>query len=72
MELAKNQTQDSIRTYLREIGRVPLLTREQEIAYGTQVQQAMLLQQAKEALAKKLGREPILSEWAEHSGLSEQ
>ncbi|PLZ79797.1 hypothetical protein CBP16_15485, partial [Fischerella thermalis WC217] len=45
------------RTYLREIGRVPLLTREQEIVYGKQVQQMMTLLDAKEALVKKLRRE---------------
>jgi RNA polymerase nonessential primary-like sigma factor len=65
-------TADMVRTYLREIGRVPLLTREQEIVYGKQVQQAMSLLEAKEALAKKLRREPTLSEWAERARLSEE
>ena len=46
-------TADMVRTYLREIGRVPLLTREQEIVFGKQVQQMMTLLDAKEALAKK-------------------
>jgi RNA polymerase nonessential primary-like sigma factor len=59
-------TADMVRTYLREIGRVPLLTREQEIVFGKQVQQMMVLVEAKEALAKKLQREPTLSEWAQH------
>ncbi|BAY27604.1 RpoD subfamily RNA polymerase sigma 70 subunit [Calothrix sp. NIES-2100] len=59
-------TADMVRTYLREIGRVPLLTREQEIVFGKQVQQMMTLVDAKEALAKKLHREPSLSEWADH------
>ena len=45
-----------VRTYLREIGRVPLLTSEQEIVYGKQVQQMMALLDAKEALVKKLRR----------------
>jgi RNA polymerase nonessential primary-like sigma factor len=57
-------TADMVRTYLREIGRVPLLTREQEIVYGKQVQQMMTLLDAKEALAKKLHREPSSEEWA--------
>jgi RNA polymerase nonessential primary-like sigma factor len=57
-------TADMVRTYLREIGRVPLLTREQEIIFGKQVQQMMVLVEAKEALAKKLQREPSLEEWA--------
>ena len=64
-------TADMVRTYLREIGRVPLLTREQEIVYGKQVQQMMSLLEAKEALAKKLQREPTLDEWASQVQLSE-
>ncbi len=57
-------TADMVRTYLREIGRVPLLTREQEIIFGKQVQHMMKLVEAKEALEKKLHREPSLEEWA--------
>ncbi len=64
-------TADMVRTYLREIGRVPLLTREQEIVYGKQVQQMMSLLEAKEALAKKLRHEPTLSEWAASVKMSE-
>jgi RNA polymerase nonessential primary-like sigma factor len=64
-------TADMVRTYLREIGRVPLLTREQEIVYGKQVQQMMTLIEAKEALTKKLRREPTLQEWAAHVRQSE-
>jgi RNA polymerase nonessential primary-like sigma factor len=64
-------TADMVRTYLREIGRVPLLNREQEIIYGKQVQQMMILVEAKEALAKELGYEPSLSEWAIYVNQSE-
>ncbi|MEH2110339.1 RNA polymerase sigma factor, RpoD/SigA family [Nostoc sp.] len=64
-------TADMVRTYLREIGRVPLLTREQEIVFGKQVQQMMTLIDAKEALTKKLQREPNMSEWADHVQQSE-
>ncbi|GAB4300232.1 MAG: RNA polymerase sigma factor, RpoD/SigA family [Oscillatoriaceae cyanobacterium] len=56
---------DTIRTYLHEIGRVPLLTHEQEIVYGKQVQQMMKLLEAQEALAEGLNREPTDDEWAE-------
>ncbi|AKG20600.1 RNA polymerase sigma factor, RpoD/SigA family [Calothrix sp. 336/3] len=59
-------TADMVRTYLREIGRVPLLTREQEIVFGKQVQQMMNLIEAKEALAKTLHREPTIEEWADN------
>jgi len=73
-----NQTQsqptlnaDMVRTYLHEIGRVPLLTHEQEIIYGKQVQRMMSLLEAKEGLSKQLGREPQRLEWADSVNLSE-
>ncbi len=66
-----NKSIDLIRTYLREIGRIPLLTHEEEITYGKQVQQLMPLLKAKEALARKLNREPTSQEWAMHVHLSE-
>jgi RNA polymerase nonessential primary-like sigma factor len=62
---------DMVRTYLHEIGRVPLLTHEQEIVYGKQVQQMMTLLEAKEALAEKLQREPTTKEWADQVNLDE-
>jgi RNA polymerase nonessential primary-like sigma factor len=60
---------DMVRTYLHEIGRVPLLSHEQEIILGKQVQQMMSLSEAKEALAEKLNRLPTEAEWAEHLGM---
>jgi RNA polymerase nonessential primary-like sigma factor len=57
-------SRDLVRTYLREIGRVPLLTHEQEITYGKQVQHLNSLNQVKEALQAQLEREPTLEEWA--------
>jgi RNA polymerase nonessential primary-like sigma factor len=62
---------DMVRTYLHEIGRVPMLTHEQEIVYGKQVQQMMALQEKKEALAKTLNHEPTSEEFAEHVAISE-
>lgn len=64
-------TADMVRTYLREIGRVPLLSREQEIVYGKQVQQMMVILEAKEALRKEIDHEPSLAEWAAHVHHSE-
>ncbi|NHC36379.1 RNA polymerase sigma factor, RpoD/SigA family [Scytonema millei] len=58
-------TTDLVRTYLREIGRVPLLTHEQEIVYGKQVQRLSILYALQEELVAKLGREPTLEEWSE-------
>jgi RNA polymerase nonessential primary-like sigma factor len=60
-----------VRTYLHEIGRVPLLTHEQEIIYGKQVQQMMTLYETKETLAETLGDEPTSEEWAKKANLSE-
>jgi RNA polymerase nonessential primary-like sigma factor len=60
-----------VRTYLHEIGRVPLLTHEQEICYGKQVQQMMLLQGVKQSLTQTLNRPPTKTEWASESKLTE-
>jgi RNA polymerase nonessential primary-like sigma factor len=62
---------DMVRTYLHEIGRVPLLTHEQEIVLGKQVQHWMTLQEEREKLAESFGREPSLAEWAQKVNLSE-
>ncbi len=62
---------DMVRTYLHEIGRVPLLTHEQEIVLGKQVQQMMSFYEAQEALTETLGRLPTDSEWSSHLGMSE-
>lgn len=63
---------DMVRTYLHEIGRVPLLTHEQEIIYGKQVQRMMTLLEQKEMLAQTLGREPSNEEWLESVSLSQE
>jgi len=70
MSTRRSETSDSIRAYLHEIGRVPLLTHEQEIVYGKQVQLMMKLLEDQEALAKKLNRQPIEQEWADHVNLT--
>lgn len=60
----KATTVDMVRTYLQEIGKVPLLSHEQEIVFGKQVQQMMALYNIKEELLKDLGREPTTEEWS--------
>ncbi|MGB5971234.1 MAG: RNA polymerase sigma factor, RpoD/SigA family [Spirulinaceae cyanobacterium] len=62
---------DMVRTYLHEIGRVPLLTHEEEIRYGKQVQAMMSLLEKKAELTTELDREPSFSEWAAQVELSE-
>lgn len=61
---------DAVRTYLHEIGRVPLLTHEQEIVLGKQVQQMMALLDHKEALASELDRQPTYEEWSDRASLA--
>jgi RNA polymerase nonessential primary-like sigma factor len=63
MKTAQTAT-DLVRTYLREIGRVPLLTHEEEIHYGKQVQRCTALYEVRENLATQLGYQPTLEEWA--------
>ena len=55
---------DMVRTYLHEIGRVPLLTHEQEIVYGKQVQKMMSLLELKDELENSLGKDQSAEEWA--------
>ncbi len=61
---------DLVRTYLKEIGRVPLLTHEEEIILGKQVQRLYLLQLQRQAREDELGRSLTLEEWAEGANLS--
>jgi len=65
--LKGNYSADLVRTYLHEIGRVPLLTHEQEIVYGKQVQKMMTLLASKEELRSELS----LKEWADNAQMSE-
>jgi RNA polymerase nonessential primary-like sigma factor len=68
MKTAQTAT-DLVRTYLREIGRVPLLTHEEEIFLGKQVQRSTALYEVRECLATQLDRQPTLEEWAAATNL---
>lgn len=70
MKTAQTST-DLVRAYLREIGRVPLLTHEQEILFGKQVQRLSALYETKETLSQQLGYPPAMSEWSHAANLSE-
>jgi RNA polymerase nonessential primary-like sigma factor len=64
-------TGDLLRSYLRDIGRVPLLSHEQEITLGRQVQELMGLEELREELAIRAGGEPPSQEMlAAEAGLS--
>ncbi|MEM9804966.1 MAG: RpoD/SigA family RNA polymerase sigma factor [Cyanobacteria bacterium P01_D01_bin.56] len=60
-----NVDKDLVRTYLKEIGRVPLLTQEQEVTYGQAVRELMQLEAVKTDLQETLGHEPTADEWAQ-------
>jgi RNA polymerase nonessential primary-like sigma factor len=59
---------DSVGDYLLELGRVPLLTVEQEIQYARQVQHNSELLALRKALSDELGYEPEDLEWSEAAG----
>ncbi|MGB5711995.1 MAG: sigma-70 factor domain-containing protein, partial [Waterburya sp.] len=58
------KSNDLVRSYLKEIGRVPLLTHEEEILYSKRVQKAIALTKVKESLVEELGTEPKVEDWA--------
>ncbi|WP_414623198.1 RNA polymerase sigma factor, RpoD/SigA family [Calothrix sp. CCY 0018] len=62
---------DTVRSFLVQIGRVPLLTREEEIFYSQRVKQLIQLLKIKEDLAEKLDSEPPFSKWADAAQMSE-
>ncbi|MFN6463825.1 MAG: RNA polymerase sigma factor, RpoD/SigA family [Nostoc sp. DedVER02] len=71
-QASNTKTTDTVRAYLKEIGRIPLLSQEQEIIFAQEVQQMMLILAESEKLAAELKRKPTLIEWANRMQLSEQ
>ncbi|MEH2326891.1 MAG: RNA polymerase sigma factor, RpoD/SigA family [Nostoc sp.] len=69
---ASQFTTDTVRVYLQEIGRIPLLTHEQEVFFAQQVQQMMKILAESEKLTVELKRTPTLPEWSNQVQLSEQ
>lgn len=65
-----HKSNDLVRSYLKEIGRVPLLTHEEEILYSKRVQKAIALTTIKEELAVELEAEPTLLQWAKAAEIS--
>ena len=61
---------DLVRSYLRDIGRVPLLSHEQEITLGRQVQDLMVLENLEIELESDLGEKPDINFFAEKAGIS--
>ncbi|NDD44005.1 MAG: RNA polymerase sigma factor, RpoD/SigA family [Synechococcaceae bacterium WB9_4xB_025] len=62
---------DLVRSYLRDIGRVPLLSHQQEITLGRQVQELMELEALESELSEQRGGEVVAAEeLAKAAGLS--
>ena len=61
---------DLVRSYLRDIGRVPLLSHEQEITLGRQVQELVRLEEAEAEFKMRQGHEPSREELASNLGIS--
>jgi RNA polymerase nonessential primary-like sigma factor len=61
---------DMVRTYLHEIGKIPLLTSEEEIIFGKQVKQLMDLVAAQENFSQTQDRLPTKQEWADAAGMT--
>ena len=61
---------DLVRSYLRDIGRVPLLSHEQEITLGRQVQELMEIETLELELESRDGAKPSAGQLAEAAGMS--
>ena len=60
---------DLVSSYLRDIGRVPLLTNDQEITLGRQVQELMSLEQLGTELELTNGEKPSFDELSKAAGI---
>lgn len=65
----KPYTEDSIRIYLQEIGRIRLLRAEEEIELARKIADLLELERIQEKLSDQLGRFPSDQEWAEAVGV---
>lgn len=63
--MRNNKSSDAVYSYLKSIGRVPLLTHEEEIQLGKKVKRMMPFEAIYEELAETLERQPSMQEWAE-------
>ncbi|MBD0346123.1 MAG: sigma-70 family RNA polymerase sigma factor [Coleofasciculus sp. Co-bin14] len=63
--IKESYTTDSIRLYLQEIGRFPLLKASEEIELARKITDLLELEDVRKQLCKQLKREPEDREWAE-------
>lgn len=65
----RHYTEDSIRLYLQEIGRIRLLRAEEEIELARKIADLLELERIREDLAESLQRDPRDDEWANRVGM---
>lgn len=65
----KPYTEDSIRIYLQEIGRIRLLRAEEEIELARKIADLLELERLREKLRRSSGRYPSDKEWADQVGM---
>lgn len=65
----KHYTEDSIRLYLQEIGRIRLLRADEEIELARKIADLLELERIREQLCEDLQREPKDLEWANAVGM---
>ena len=66
----KHYTEDSIRLYLQEIGRIRLLRADEEIELARKIADLLELERVRERLCGQLDREPHDSEWAKEVNMA--
>ena len=67
-----SQSSNLVRSYLKNIGRIPLLSHEQEITLGKKVQRYVELEEIRAELMETTNDSPTLAEWADSADLSTQ
>ena len=68
----KPYTEDSIRIYLQEIGRIRLLRAEEEIELARKIADLLRLERIRETLLQELNKEPSDSEWGKRVWIIEK
>ncbi|WP_017296697.1 RpoD/SigA family RNA polymerase sigma factor [Nodosilinea nodulosa] len=70
MAQAISASSNSVQAYLKEIGRIPRLTRDEEISLGKRVQRLNKLNAIAAKLSKGSGQTPSTEDWAAAANLS--
>ncbi|MDB9314187.1 RNA polymerase sigma factor RpoD [Spirulina sp. CS-785/01] len=65
----KTYTEDSIRVYLQEIGRIRLLRAEEEIELARKIAELLEFERLRDGLCATLERDPSYEEWAQEADL---